>query len=323
MHHRHHRPAHRPHHRHLGHRRLAQRGRLHRPSRRHRQGPRLRRDHRGHHRRRRRPRVAPRSPPCSTRARSTPATPTATATCKSADFFDVETYPTWTFISTVGRAEGRRLRPRRRPHHPRRHAARRARDRVQRHRDRPVRQRARRLLGHAPRSPARTSASPGTPPSRPVASWWRQGHHRARRLRHQGLTPARTGAATSRALVPDSGRRHAQAAGARRSRRSWNARICSSDPRSTARRSTCGGTRSARGAKHRTPRPRRDRPVAHLLRDLGGVAMTAMVAPVAATTSSQRLGRAHPQPRHGRARPPAGPRRPGRRRRSPGSANPE
>ena len=137
-----------------------------------------------------------------------------------------------------------------------------ARDRVQRHRGRPVRQHACGLRGQRRRSPARTSASPGTRRSRPAACWCPTRSSSRSTCRPSRADPASLTAGSRPRRGP--GRSHAQAPVPVR-RRSWNARICSSEATSTARRSTCGGTFSAggrtSGCRRRRPRPaRRTRP---------------------------------------------------------------
>ena len=69
---------------------------------------------------------------------------------RSADFFDVETYPEITFVSTDVDARRRRLDRHRRPDHQGRHQAGHDRLRVDRLRQGPVRQPARRLRGQRP-----------------------------------------------------------------------------------------------------------------------------------------------------------------------------
>ena len=77
---------------------------------------------------------------------------------RSADFFEIESHPEITFISTERRARRRRLDDHRRPDHQGRHQADHHRVRVHRLRPRPVRQPAHRLRGQAPPCPARTGA---------------------------------------------------------------------------------------------------------------------------------------------------------------------
>ena len=244
---------------------------LHRPPRRHLQGPRHRRGHRR----------APSSSATTSRRTSVTATldPSTVNTgdanrdghLKSGDFFDVETFGQWTFVSTEVRAAGDELRHRRRPHHPRRDAAASS--------SRPS-STAPRSTRSATRAPA--SRPPSTISRKDFGLTWnaaleaggvlvsRQGRHRARRLDHQGLTPR----PSRHAATAGSAARHPavvawlSAPGARCAARSWNARICSSEATSTARRSTSAGTRSARGANVRMPTtPAATSRVAHVLRD--------------------------------------------------------
>ena len=102
---------------------------------------------------------------------STAATPSATRHVRSADFLDVETYPTLAFVSSEVRIDGDdfvlvgdlTVQGRHPPGRDRR------RDRGHRQ---PTRWATPASASPArPRSAARTSASPGTSPSRPAASW--------------------------------------------------------------------------------------------------------------------------------------------------------